>query len=69
MKSEGESSLSGTLKQKHQSAVETHTTTASKDNTHKAKGRGKSQVRGSTRTGQVRVLEGRKDVLQSKKWS
>lgn len=34
MKSEGESSLSGTLKQKHQSAVETHTTTAGEENTH-----------------------------------
>lgn len=33
MKSEGESSLSGTLKQKHQSAVETNTT-AGEESTH-----------------------------------
>lgn len=33
MKSEGESSLSGTLKQK-QSAVETHTAAVGEDNTH-----------------------------------
>lgn len=49
MKSEGESSLSGTLKQKHQSAVETHTTTASKDNTHiytHTRSQGEGQITG-----------------------
>lgn len=46
MKSEGESSLSGTLKQKHQSAVETHTTTASKDNTQHTRSQGEGQITG-----------------------
>lgn len=48
MKSEGESSLSGTLKQKHQSAVETHTAAASKENIH-------THTHGQGKTSEVRT--------------